>query len=123
MRKMAWIPPLTVASLPGGDSLDSSFSSAESSSDPAVEALDQLGQSYADEVSFLQSSFVQTPVTPSTGAYDALGSLDGGASTDPATQLEQTVGGLLGGDDTSGLSADEQLLDSALPATPLDLYA
>jgi hypothetical protein len=118
MRTMAWIPPLTVASLPGADSLDALFASADSSSDPAVEALDQLGQSNADEVSYLQSRLM-----PSTGAYDALGSLSGGASTDPETQLEQTLGGLLGGDDTSGLSADEQLLDSALPATPLDLYA
>ena len=115
---MAWIPPLTVASLPGADSFDSLFASAGSSSDPAVEALDQLGRSDADEVSFLQSQ-----VMPSTGAYGALGSLTGSASADPATQLEQTLGGLLGGGDTSGLSADEQLLNSALPATPLDLYA
>lgn len=114
---MAWIPPLTVASLPGADSLDSLFAPA-GSSDPAIEALDQLGRSDADEVSFLQSQ-----VMPSTGAYGALGSLTGSASADPATQLEQTLGGLLGGGDTSGLSADEQLLNSALPATPLDLYA
>lgn len=124
---MAWIPPLTVASPPGADSLDALFATAGSSSDPAVEALDALGQSYADELSFLQTSLGQSQVVPSAGAYDVLGTLAGGTpaggSSDPTTQLEQTLGGLLGGEDTSGESADEQLLDSALPATPLDLYA
>jgi hypothetical protein len=115
---MAWIPPLTVASPAGDGSLDSLFASADSSTDPAVEALDQLGQSYEDEVSLLGSQ-----LAPSSGAYDALGALAGGATpnADPATQLEQALGGLLGGGDGASLSADEQLLNSALP--PLDLYA
>jgi hypothetical protein len=118
---MASIPPLTVASLAGAGSLESLFAGVDSSSDPALEALDRLGQSYEDEVSFLEEQ-----ASPS-GAYDALGSLAGGASpeagSDPATQLEQTLAGLLGGGDDPTLTADEQLLDSALPATPLDLYA
>jgi hypothetical protein len=120
---MAWIPPLNfsslrVDSLAGAGSLDSLFASADSSPDPEVEALDELDRSYEDEVSFLQSQ-----TFPSTGAYDGSGSPTGSTSTDPATQLEQTLGGLLGGDDGAGLSADEQLLDGALPAMPLDLYA
>lgn len=110
---MAWIPPLEAPSLGVA-----SLASAGSSPDPAVEALDQLGRSYADEVSFLQA---QAP--PSAGAYDGSGSATGATGADPATQLEQALGGLLGADDGAGLSADEQLLESALPATPLDLYA
>ena len=47
--------------------------SSTSSSDPAVGALDSLGSSYADEISFLQQQLV-----PATGAYDSTGAVAGG---------------------------------------------
>lgn len=47
-----------------------------SPSDPAVEALDELGSSYDDEISFLQEQF-----DPAASGYDASGSLlDDGSS-------------------------------------------
>ena len=41
-----------------------------SSSDPAVEALDELGSSYGDEIAFLQEQ-----LDPAPSGYDATGSL------------------------------------------------
>jgi hypothetical protein len=50
--------------------------SSTSSSDPAVEALDELGSSYGDEIAFLQQQ-----LGPSAPGYDETGSLlDGGSS-------------------------------------------
>ena len=67
--------------------------SSTSSSDPAVGALDSLGSSYADEISFLQQQLV-----PATGAYDSTGAVAGGSSGESeAAQLEQALSGLLGG--------------------------
>jgi hypothetical protein len=83
----------------------------DSTGDSAIEGLDELDQSNADEVSFLQSQFA-----PQTGAYDALGSLLGGASSgDPATQLEQELAGLLGSGNGAE-TADDAFLSDGLPA-------
>lgn len=103
--------------------------SSTASSDPAVDALDELGSSYDDEISFLQQQ-----LQPSTGTYDETGSLvDGSSSGSAAAQLEQTLSGLLGGDSSSstldalvtetagaGTSADAQLFDDAMPALAYD---
>jgi hypothetical protein len=111
-------------------SLDSSLFGTiggDATGDPAVEGLDELDQSNADQVSYFQSEFA-----PQSGAYDALGSLLGGvsaddpgteleqelegvSSSDPATGLEQQLAGLLGSGDGAE-SADDAFLSDGLPA-------
>jgi hypothetical protein len=77
--------------------------SSTSSSDPAVSALDELGSSYGDEIAFLQQQ-----LEPSTGAYDASGTVPG----DPAAaELEQTLAGLLGGDSPASFDGPSSLVD------------
>lgn len=78
-----------------------------SAADPALAGLDDLAQANAWETSFLQSE-----LAPQTGAYDSTGTVP----ADPASQLEQALGGLLSGGVPAGATPDEQLLDGALPA-------
>jgi hypothetical protein len=95
-------------------SLDASLFGAVgggASGDPAVEGLDQLDQSNAEEVSYFQSE-----LAPQSGPSEALGSLLGGASTtDPGSALEQELAGMLGSGD-SAISADNTFLSDGLPA-------
>lgn len=90
--------------------------SPAASSDPAVDALDELGVSYDDEIAFLQQE-----LAPSTGASGPAGALPGSSPGDSeAAQLEQALSGLLGGDGGLGYDPAGSLLDPG--ASAVDLF-